>query len=144
MAGDLRDLAKRMNKYADRLPENVNEVKKKVVRTVVNDLAHITPVDTSQAISNWQTNIGSAPQGELPPHYPGEGGSSYQASARETIDRAEKELAIVKPGQAVYLSNVLPYIKPLNDGSSRQAPAGFVERAILLGRKIASSAKLFK
>lgn len=144
MAGDLRDLAKRLNSRADRLPEQVNEVKKKVVRTIVADLAHVTPVDTSQAISNWQTGIEARPEGELPPHYPGEMGSSYAASARETIDRAEQDLKTVKPGQTVYISNVLQYIGFLNDGSSRQAPAGFVERAVLLGRKIVSSSKLFK
>lgn len=144
MAGDLRTMASNLRKRADVIPVQANELKKKVVRTIVNDLAHVTPVDTTEAISNWQLGIGTRPESEIAPHFPGKHGSTFAASSSETIAIAERELTAAKPGQPVYTSNVLRYIGFLNDGSSAQEPAGFVERAVLLGRKITSSFKFFK
>lgn len=144
MAGNLKDLAKRLRKRADDLPEAANRVAKQVAQTIVNDLAHVTPVDTSQAISNWQLGIDDRPDTPIEPHYPGERGSTYSASASQTIEEAEAELKTKQPGQTIYISNVLRYIGRLNEGSSAQAPAGFVERAVLLGRLVVDKAKLFR
>jgi len=143
VANDLRTLGKRMNALADSIPKRANELKKKVVMTIVSDLAYSTPVDTSQAISNYQVNT-VRPETAIKAHFQGERGSTYQASARETIDRARTFLETVQPGQAVYISNVLPYIIPLNNGTSTQEPAGFIERAVLLGRKEIVKFRLLK
>ncbi len=64
------------------------------------------------------------------------------ASAAETINQARAVLATKKPGQKIYITNNLPYIRRLNDGYSKQAPAGFVERAVLIGRKMRKNFKI--
>ncbi len=144
MAGNLRDLATRMRQRADELPKEASRLAVRISETIINDLAHVTPVDTSTAISNWQTEL-DAPAGSIvDAHYPGEKGSTYSASARETIDQAKATLKNKKPGQPIYMSNLLRYIKRLNEGSSSQAPAGFVERAVLLGRLTVEKTKLFR
>jgi len=128
---------------AESLEVKVREIEKsgvdiavKVAMTIIGDLAYRTPVDTSRAISNWRVSLGSPVKDSIVPHYPGRQGSTYSASAAETVSLAKLILKSKKPGQLIYISNNLPYIRKLNEGSSTQAPAGFVERAILLGRKL--------
>jgi hypothetical protein len=57
-------------------------------------------------------------------------------SASIAIGDARGILTNKKPGQSIYVQNNASYIKRLNEGSSTQAPAGFVEAAILFARKI--------
>lgn len=142
MAGNLNDLATRLRQRAKDLPEKVNRLAVKVTTTIVNDLAHVTPVDTSQAISNWQVGIGEAPGGNISPHFPGRHGSTYGPSSQQTIEEALAILKGKRPGQVIYLSNGLLYITRLNEGSSAQAPAGFVERGVLLGRLVIAKTKV--
>lgn len=82
-----------------------------------------TPVDTGWARANWVPDIGS-PRTE-------------PVGSRDRVDSgsAQAGLARVVAGYRlaqgpVFLSNNVPYITFLNDGSSRQAPAGFVQQAI--------------
>jgi hypothetical protein len=136
MANDLLHLADSLNKLDKAIPEAASKVAKAIALTIVADLAYKTPVDTSNAISNWQTTLGVPASVEIPPHYMGSRGSTFAASAGETIAHAKVTLGIKKPGQSIYIANNADYIKDLNEGSSRQQPAGFVERAELLGRRI--------
>lgn len=135
MAG-LNKLAERMRAKAKSIPTMANDLAIKVTMTIVNDLAYATPVDESTAISNWQVQLNTPVQQEIRAYFPGSKGSTYSASAQATVENAEAELRGKKPGQPIYLSNVLRYIVPLNNGSSTQAPAGYVERSVLLGRLV--------
>ena len=73
-----------------------------------------TPVDTGRAKGAWATSVGSASNGA--PERLGEA-----AAIAEVV-------AITPPGagQETYLSNALPYIEALENGSSKQARAGMV------------------
>jgi hypothetical protein len=114
-----------------------NEIKKDVVVAIATDLYQVTPVDTSQALSNWQASPDSPAVAKIAPYVAGKGGATQGASAALALADTKKAVAQAKPGKALYLSNLLPYIRRLNDGSSSQAPAGFVQRAVLIGRIIA-------
>jgi len=109
----------------------------KVTVAIVTDLANVTPVDESTAISNWRVKL-NTPVSDTPirAHFLGSLGSTFGPSSAMTIDEAKETLQAKKPGQAIYLSNVLDYIRRLNEGSSTQAPAGYVERSVLLGRLV--------
>lgn len=146
MARTLKDLANEVRAFSDGLNEVSNQASCEVALAIVTDLAPKTPVDTSKALSNWRVGIGQKPALAIPPHSPGRHGSSQEASVAATISEAKAKLAAKKPGETIWISNVLPYIRRLNEGYSKQAPAGFVERAILIGRKIAEtiSARLTK
>lgn len=138
----LLELADSLEKRAAKLDDEACRVAIHTAETIVADLAYKTPVDTSQALSNWQVSIGSPVDSKIPPYYPGEGGSTRNASAQATIDAARNTLKSKRPGVTIFISNVLPYIRRLNDGYSKQAPAGFVERSVLIGRNVIKKAKL--
>lgn len=142
MSGDLLTLADRMQKLRKAIPEAASKLAVQTAVTVVGDLAFKTPVDTSKAISSWETTLDSPSPNSPGPHFPGKHGSTYSASAAETIARAKGALQNKKPGQVIFITNNQPYIRRLNGGSSTQEPAGFVERAVLLGRKMQSKFKL--
>lgn len=146
MQKSLLDLADFLNKKANEIAKAASDLATGTALTIVGDLAIKTPVDTSKAISNWQVALGNPPAGTISPHYPGSDGSTFSASAGETLAKAKLVLRTKKPGDSIYITNNLPYIKKLNDGSSKQEPAGFAERAILLGRKFRESrkGKIFK
>lgn len=92
-------------------------------------LVYVTPVDTSEALSNWQVNLGNPAADNLPPYYVGTRGSTQGASAQQAIEEADAELAFKKPGQRLFISNLAPHIGKLDEGSSTQFPGGFVPRA---------------
>jgi hypothetical protein len=142
MAKNLLDLAKSLAAKRKALDEAASDLAKQTALTIVSDLAYKTPVDTSKAISSWEVTLDAPSTNKPGPHFPGKAGSTYRASAAETIALAKSMLAKKKPGQPIFITNNQPYIRRLNDGSSAQQPAGFVERAILLGRKMKAKFKI--
>lgn len=142
MAKTLLDLAARMDRLAASVEPAASALASSIAQTIVGDLAFRTPVDTSKALSNWVVTFEAPNSGNVDPHFPGKGGSTYRQSAQETITQARNVLQNKKPGQTIYITNNLPYIRRLNDGYSKQEPAGFVERAILIGRKMKQKFKL--
>lgn len=95
----------------------------------VANLREDTPRDTSWARSNW---IGSKGR-EAPPLAEPSGRPSAGDVAQARAASAAGEAAIssykLRDGQ-LFITNNVPYIVPLNNGSSKQAGAGFVQRAI--------------
>lgn len=142
MANDLLGLADRLERKAKSIEKSASQTAVDTALAIVGDLAYKTPVDTSEALSNWIVTLDSPATQRISPHYPGEGGSTQRASAAETINNAKAVLKNKKPGQTIFITNNAPYIRKLNDGSSAQAPAGFVERAALLGRKMIAKFKI--
>jgi hypothetical protein len=100
-------------------------------------LVEVTPVDTSKAESNWRIALGGTSWGAtpIPAYVLGSGGSSREASARAALAAGKAALKGAVAGKPIAVINVVPYIERLNAGSSTQAPAGFVERAVLVGKQ---------
>lgn len=114
VARDLRQFTERTVK---RLALNVNA-----------ELVKRTPIDTGWARANWVPNIGG-PVTET-------AGTRDQAEAgRLDLGPRESGLASIATsytlGPEIHQTNNVPYIQLLNAGSSQQAPAGFVQAAIL-------------
>ncbi len=139
--GDLIDLAKRLEAKAAGLGDIGNEAKKTAATVLLDELIDATPVDESTAESNWQVGIGTPPQAERRAYIVGKGGSTAAASAEAAKAAGRAIIAQAKPGQTIVISNLLAYIRRLNDGSSKQAPAGFVQRAIVIAQDILSSVR---
>lgn len=137
MAGKtLADLAKKMNRAADRSEQVASELSKKFVFEIAFRLVYDTPVDTSTALSNWQVFLNNPAPDEIGAYSLGQRGSTAGASASAALREAQAELAHKRPGQVVYLSNVVDYIRRLNEGSSAQAPPGFIEASVLGARLV--------
>ncbi len=88
-----------------------------------------TPVDTGWARANWIPSIGIPIQEDLsgitpdPAVVPG-------AAAKSVAGQAEVATQYKLSLGPVFVSNNVPYIPILNQGSSQQAPAAFVQQAI--------------
>lgn len=139
---DLRDLERLCNGLPDRIEKAANRLAVDTTKAIGRDLVEHTPVDVTTAVSNWQVRLNSAASFELPAIVPGERGSTASQSRAEALAHQERFLAMKDPGEVIFLSNLTPYIIDLNNGSSRQEPAGFVQRGILVGELFLGRATL--
>lgn len=137
----LKSLAGRLNRLADSLDDKLNERKQAVATAIVTNLIQVTPVDTSKALSNWRVTTDGTIGAHIAAHFMGKAGSTQAASASAAIADAERAIKSSKPLDVLVIFNAVPYIRRLNEGSSAQAPAGFVEKAILIGRLAAKANK---
>lgn len=96
---------------------------------ITANLKRDTPRDTSWARSNW---IGSKRTPAVALKEPsGRPSGADVAQARGAQAAGEAALASYNLADgSLFVTNNVPYIVPLNSGSSKQAGAGFVERAI--------------
>ena len=123
-------LAKRIEKKEKDLALNGDAAKRAAVMAFVNEVAVSTPSVTGEHVSSWEVGIGRPAEGHREPFIEGDAG----ANAKLVVAAAQRALKRSRPGMPVYISNSAPAIRLLNDGSSMQEPAGFVERAVLKGR----------
>lgn len=129
MARSLLDLANSLDSKVKKLEKNTNQMTIEAADLVVQRLVFITPVDTSQALSNWLVGIKSRAEGPVSARVEGSNGSTRQISGRITLAEARSKLKRRKLGETIYITNHLDYVADLNRGSSKQAPVGFVENA---------------
>lgn len=142
MARDLLALSRRIQRIRKAIPKEANRIKTEVAEKVATDLIRVTPVDVSEALSNWQVSVNAPPRFPLPAIYPGQKGDTESASEGAAIEHAKRVLLDSLPGERLYVSNVVEHIVPLNNGTSTQEPAGFVERAVVMGRVVLRKARL--
>lgn len=140
----LPQFAQRINKIADAVPGNVNGIKQAVARSILRTVVLDTPVDTSQARSRWQVGINASPVAVYGPFFPGKGGSTAQPSSEAAIEAGNAEIARSLPGNTIIVGNNVPYIRRLNDGYSKQAPANFVQRSIANGIRALRGMKVIR
>lgn len=130
----LRDLAKRLENLADEVEAAPSKVAAELSYRIVEILTVRTPVDTSKALSNWLTSLSDPILIDMDAYYEGIYGSTASSSRAATLSHTETILAGKQPGEAIFIANSAPYIRELNEGSSKQAPAGFVEASLLAAR----------
>ena len=94
MAKTLLDLANSLEQRAAKLDSEACRVAVSTAETILGDLVYKTPVDTSQALSNWQVSLGSPIDNKIPPYFPGEGGSMRWTSY---IPQIEKMPVLIRP-----------------------------------------------
>ena len=136
-----------LEKWCNALPDQIDAAASRLVEQVVirmaTNLIQHTPVDVTTAASNWIASLNAPNLFELPAIYPGERGSTAAASRAEAIAHVKRVVADKRPGEPVWLSNIVPYMVYLtNHGTSQQEPAGFFERGVLVGISYAKTATL--
>lgn len=142
--GDLASLAKSMRSRAKALPELANGSAIAAVTAGLREMVDVTPVDTSEAESNWRVGVGSAPAGQLPPYARGRRGSTKAISGAEVFAQGTQELQTKKPGVPVWLSNTARHIVDLDRGTSTQFAGGFIPCALIVMRAAIQATKLFR
>ncbi len=94
-----------------------------------------TPVKFGHARANWQIGIDVAVTEEI---------DENDISGAATISRNSGIIRTATPQKSIILSNNVPYIQQLNEGSSSQAPAQFVQLAILDAITAVKRTRFFK
>lgn len=145
----LQEFARNMDVMAARVVRRASEVKRKTAAVILRDVVMGTPVGNptlwrrqpappgyvgGRARGNWFANLGAASTEVRDVSGAGTGESA--------MSEGEAVISNATVGQDIHLTNNLPYIKPLNEGSSLQAPAGFVEVAVNNGVNYAAAQKL--
>lgn len=111
--------------------EELEEYTGKIVTGVALEIHAVltedTPLDTGWARANWVPAVGR----------PGASSSEQSGNIAAAQGKATAGLAAVAGYKlrqgVVHVTNNVPYIEVLNAGSSKQAPADFVPRAIEKG-----------
>ena len=129
---DPNRFARRMEQLARNVERNAPETVRRAAVAINQAVVVATPVDTGAARSNWQVEFNRPASGTV-----------STTSASVTIARNNAEIERFRQGE-IHLTNNLPYIVFLNEGSSSQAPANFVEIAIQAGRRFVSNARLIR
>lgn len=133
---DLKSFGRKMRVQAQDVADNADKLVRKVAVAVDAAVVYGTPVDTGRARSNWQVELSAPAKGMVETLGPG--------AAQQSIDNANLVIAKYNRDTAteIHLTNNLSYIGKLNDGWSAQAPAGFVETAVLAGALQVKGARL--
>lgn len=144
MPSELDRLPKFLNRVANIVERNTDKTIREVAVAVDGAVVIATPVDTGRARANWQTSVGVPITSTRAPYSDGADGSTAGTNARSAIDQCKAAVVGYKAGQTVYITNNLPYITPLNEGTSAQAPEGFVEKSVLKATATVKSARILK
>ena len=119
---DIKGFESDLRKFADSLGLGVETVVKKISLQVFTGVVKKTPVDTGRARANWVISV-EVPS-SAPPLPDGKTFSGQEATA--FANKELVELSKIKPFSNVFISNNMPYIEVLEDGSSDQAPEGML------------------
>ncbi len=106
-----------IRKFIQKANGNVDRAIRQTIILVSQGVIQNTPVDTGRARANWVFGSGS-PNLSVEFSRFDPGGSSALAKIASDIG--------TKPPRLSYVTNSLPYIQSLEEGSSRQAPNGMV------------------
>lgn len=113
------DFAKSLEEAANSVDDVVTEIQQTIALSALIKIIRKTPVDTGRARGNWQCAMAKRPKGVLENE-----DKSGQATINKGVDKANK---IANVGDVFYITNNLPYIERLENGWSKQAPAGMVQ-----------------
>lgn len=102
---------------------------KKLTLAIHANLVEDTPVDLGWARANWVPSIGAPVIEDLSDvQNPVSKVGPANARSQEGLVRVAAQYHLSQG--PIFISNNVPYIQKLNQGSSQQAPAMFVEQAI--------------
>lgn len=113
--------AEDLRRQCDRAGDKAELVVRKTALELQSGMVERSPVDTGRFKGNWACGIGSM-------------NTSTDAGEDKTgagaIGRTQTTLEGWKPGQAIWLTNSLPYARRLENGWSDQAPSGMVRLTV--------------
>lgn len=97
----------------------------KIALSAHNNLTLATPVDKGIARAGWNFSLN-----KIDTRIPKAPKISKKNKVVLQPQQSKPDAQARKIGDAYHLTNALPYMIPLNEGHSQQAPAKFVERSV--------------
>lgn len=101
--------------FADVVQEQVTQRVRVIAMAMLNEIVLRSPVDTGRFRGNNIVSVGA-------PVYTNT--ANVDPAGAETINRGLSAMSGLEPFTQVFIQNNLPYAVPLEDGHSKQAPAG--------------------
>lgn len=119
--------------FAEKIGADVKDVTRLVALNVANDIVLGTPRDKGRAAASWNVSYGKVDSSVR---------EEGEYSLGGSLAAVSQTLSQVPDGDelAIYISNNLEYIVPLEKGHSKQAPAGMVAIAMRRAREYLRSA----
>lgn len=114
----LEDLEKNIRAWAKLIPQNASNIVAKAAIAGLQAVVVSNPVDTGRSRGNYFININAAT-------------TNFIESRRESVGPGIAVANTIQPDDELHLNNNTSYINKLNNGSSAQAPAGFIEDAVV-------------
>ncbi len=112
---------RRIQRRARQVETGASDLLRATALVINQTVIGATPVDTGHARANWQVGIDAPITEEI---------EEEDQSGAATIARNAGTIRGSTPQRSIILSNNVPYINRLNEGSSAQAPAMFVQLAV--------------
>jgi len=130
----LDEFAEGISKLADKFPK---EIAREIAKATIQGFSVAvlaTPVDTGFARSNWHVGIDNLPSVTREAFSPGiQLGLGDTANAQGAISAGTKVLkGFTEKNSTIFLVNTADYSSFLDEGSSKQAPAGMSAAAVLV------------
>lgn len=132
---NLNDLANKLDNLSTKIEEKASNTAVEFALDLLDELTESTPVDTSKAVSNWQVSIITPETREIDAFVLGNRGSSRDMSIEMARMNAKNTLSAKKAGDSIFITNNADYIADLNNGTSLQAPAGFIEASLIRAKQ---------
>ncbi len=130
--------ARRLARRAREVENGTEKIVQSAALTGLQVAVFATPVRTGFARAGWFPSFGT-PADDLPVGEPGEAAAAAQSIGRGTA--IIPTWKITDP--PIFLTNNVPYIVPLDNGSSAQAPAGMSQQAILAASEVLRRGRVF-
>ena len=127
--------ARRIRRRASQVEIGASQAIRATALVISQTVIGATPVDTGHARANWQVGIDAPITEEI---------DEEDQSGAATITKNAGTIRAATPQKSIILSNNLPYINLLNDGTSSQAPPGFVQIAVLEAIAAVKKTRFFK
>ncbi|PDT24461.1 HK97 gp10 family phage protein [Rhizobium hidalgonense] len=107
-----------LRKFADSIPEElVKPVVQKFAMHALSSVVMKSPVDTGRFRGNWNVAVNAVDYSVS---------EVTDKSGGSTIAKGVATIEAAAPEQAIFISNNVPYAVALENGHSKQAPAGVV------------------
>ena len=142
----LEQFSVRIKRLGVRVAEEADRTVRAAALAADQAVVMATPVDKGRARSNWLVELDAPARTTIEPYVPGEGGNTAGPNASAALSQGRATIGRYNgdANRAIAISNNLPYIGRLNDGYSKQAPAGFVQKAVQAAVKQVKGARLLR
>jgi hypothetical protein len=127
--------ARRIRRRARQVESGASDAVKSAALVINQVVILETPVKTGHARANWQIGLVAPITKEI---------DAEDIDGAATIARNNTLIRAREKRVDIILSNNVPYINELNEGSSSQAPAGFVQLAVLAAVAVLAKTRVFK
>lgn len=145
---DLQNLINRV--YTEKVEGGLAKFVRQLSLNAFGQFRELTPVLTGRARAAWTIGVnvsyrGANAEGAVEVVPGKRQGKTRKVRGNVPLPEISKfvtRLQDTQPNDTFFITNNLPYIQRLNEGSSRQAPANFVEGGLLIAER--ETRKAFK